>query len=73
MKAIISRLINITPFIIGILIVAYIVEEILEDTSSETVSDFVFPIAGLLLLVVIWLYLIPTIRAYLNPTKDSVE
>lgn len=70
MKSIISRLINIMPFIAGILLVAYIVEELLEDNVSEAASDFVFPIAGLVLLAIVWIYLVPAIRTYLNTDKE---
>jgi len=70
MKPILSKIISLTPFIIAIAIAAYIVEEIMEDRVSELASDFVYPIAGLIILAVVWIYLVPTIQAYLNKSEE---
>ena len=70
MKPILSKMITLTPFVIAIAIVAYIVEEVMEDRVSELASDFVYPIAGLIILAVVWIYLVPTIQAYLNKSEE---
>jgi hypothetical protein len=66
MKPIISKLLNATPLIIGIAIVAYIIEELVEDFGNESLSDFVYPIATLVILYILWKKVIPTVQAYLN-------
>jgi hypothetical protein len=71
MKNIISRAIPAAIFSAIILIIAYVVEEVLEDAVSEAASDLVFPVAGLFILGLIWIYLVPTIQAHLK--KDEVE
>jgi len=65
MKLIISRLVTLTPIILGIILFAYMLEEFTEDIISDTLSDFIFPVVGLVILAVIWLYLVPPIQAYL--------
>jgi len=75
MKPIISRLISIAPIIVITLVLAYIAEELLEDFVSEVTSDFVYPIAGLIIFGVIWYKLVPTVQAYLknDPHQDNVH
>jgi zinc transporter ZupT len=66
MKSIISKLINVAPVILGLVIAAYVIEEIIEDYVSETFSDFVYPIAALVILYILWLKVIPEVRKYLE-------
>jgi len=66
MKSILSKIITLTPGIIIILIVAYVSEELLEENVSEALSDLVYPVAALLILAIVWLYLVPVIQAYLS-------
>jgi len=73
MKPIISRLVTLTPVILGIILFAYILEEFTESIINETLSDLIFPVAGLAILVVIWLYLVPTIQAYLADDTTEVR
>jgi phosphotransferase system glucose/maltose/N-acetylglucosamine-specific IIC component len=69
MKRIIAKLISVAPVIIVTFILAYILEEILEDFYSEAISDFVYPIAALVALGILWYRVMPTVQAYLN--EDS--
>jgi len=73
MKSIISKLVTLTPIIIIILIVSYVLEELLEDRVSEAVSDFVYPIAGLVILGIVWVYLVPVVQAYLAKEEPRIE
>jgi len=73
MKSIISKLVTLTPFIIVILIVSYVIEELLEDWVSEAVSDFVYPVAGLLILGIVWVYVVPVIQTYLAKEDSRIE
>jgi hypothetical protein len=66
MKKIISKFIGVAPLIVVIIIVAYIIEEMLEDFYSEMLSDFVYPIAAIAILAVLWYKVIPTVQAYLH-------
>jgi uncharacterized membrane protein len=71
MKSIISKLVTLTPIIIIILIVSYVLEELLEDRVSETVSDFVYPIAGLVILGIVWIFLVPVIHCLSSEGRTS--
>jgi len=73
MKPIISRLVTLTPIILGIVLFIYIVEEFTEEVISDTLSDLIFPVGGLVILAIIWLYLVPTIQAYLAAEEKSLE
>ena len=66
MKLIILKLIKLSPLLIVLLIAAYVLEELLEDFVSETVSDFVYPVAGLIVVGILWKFLLPTVEAYLT-------
>jgi len=66
MKQITSKTIAVTPYVIGIAIITYIIEKVLEDVVSEAVSDFVYPVAGLLILGLIWKTVIPVAYMYLR-------
>lgn len=74
MKPIISKLLNVTPLIIGVVIVAYIIEELVEDFINEPVSDFVYPVSILIILYILWCKVIPDIQQYLNSEdkKDNI-
>jgi uncharacterized membrane protein YjjB (DUF3815 family) len=73
MKKIMSRLIPLVPGIAVLMIMAYIVEEILEDTVSEQVSDFVYPITALGIVALLWFKLMPVVREYLAQDSQSEE
>jgi hypothetical protein len=73
MKPIISRLVTLIPIILGIVLCTYLVEEFTEEMINDTLSDLIFPIGGLVILVIIWLYLVPTIQAYLATEEKSLE
>lgn len=71
MKPIISRLVTLTPVIFAIILFTYVLEEFTENMMSEALSDLIFPVAGLVTLVVIWLYLVPVVQAYLADDSQA--
>jgi tryptophan-rich sensory protein len=71
MKPIIAKLIAVAPIIAVIVIVAYIIEELVEDFFSEMLSDFVYPITGIIILAILWIKVIPTIQAYLHEDPEK--
>jgi hypothetical protein len=72
MKKIVSKFITIIPALFVIVVGAYIIEEIIEDLYSEALSDFVYPIAALLIFWIIWVKLIPIVQTYLREdTRES--
>ena len=73
MKPIISRLISITPIVVVVLVLTYIAEELLEDFVSEVASDFVYPIGTLIILLLVWYRVVPTIQAYLQDDTKQVS
>lgn len=66
MKPVIKQLLNVGPLIIGMMIIAYIIEELVEDFVNESLSDFVYPITALVVLYILWKKVIPTVQVYLN-------
>lgn len=65
MKTIIKQLIDVAPVIIGVAIVAYVVEELVEDFVNEPLSDFVYPIAALVILYILSKKVLPAVQTYL--------
>jgi len=72
MKPIISRLLSITPILVVLLVVAYIAEELVEDFIGEPMSDFVYPVAALVIFGVLWYTLVPVVQAYLKEDDTDV-
>jgi tryptophan-rich sensory protein len=66
MKPVIAKLVTVVPVILVVIIVAYITEEVVEDFYSEMLSDFVYPVAAIVILAVLWLKVMPALLAYLN-------
>jgi len=71
MKLIISKLLTLIPVIAIISILAYVIEEFMEYRVSEFTSDLVYPIAAVLILIILWIYLVPTIQSYLKQGDKS--
>lgn len=68
MKNIISRLIP-TVFISVIIgIIGYAVEEYYETRLPENILDLIYPITGIIILLFVWLYFLPSVKQYLNNT-----
>lgn len=65
MKSIITKFITVFPVVAIIVIIAYIIEEIIEDMGSEAMSDFVYPIAALIIVGILWVKVWPAVQAYL--------
>jgi len=72
MKPIISSLLSVTPIIVVLLVVAYITEELVEDFVGEPLSDFVYPVAALVIFAVLWYRMIPVVQSYLKD-DTSIE
>jgi hypothetical protein len=71
MKDIIRALLTVTPLVVVTIVVAYIIEELLEDLVSEMASDFVYPIAALVVFGLVWYRVVPAIkRHYLDDTTS---
>lgn len=69
MKNIISRLIP-TVFISVIIgIIGYAIEEYYENSLPENILDLIYPITGIIILLFVWLYFVPSIKQYLNTEK----
>ena len=66
MKPIIKQLMNVAPLLIGVVIIAYIIEELVEEFVNESLSDFVYPIAALVILYMLWKKVMPTVQRYLS-------
>ena len=72
MKDIMRALLAVTPLVVVAVIAAYIIEELLEDFVSETVSDFVYPIAALVVFGLVWYRVVPAIKQhYLSDTHPT--
>lgn len=69
MKPIIAKLLSVTPIIVVTVLLAYILEEVIEDFYSEALSDFVYPTAALVVFGVLWYRVMPAVQSYLN--EDS--
>jgi len=52
--------------------VAYIAEELVEDFIGEPMSDFVYPVAALVIFGVLWYTLVPVVQAYLKEDDTDV-
>jgi hypothetical protein len=71
MKSIISKLVTITPVSVIILILAYVIEEAIKYGVSKLTADLVYPIAAVIILAILWIYLVPTIQSYLKQEDKS--
>jgi hypothetical protein len=70
MKETIRALLSVTPIVVVIAILAYIVEELLEDFISEQVSDFVYPVTALIIFALLWYRVVPSIRSHYLSDHD---
>jgi hypothetical protein len=74
MKEIIRAVLAVTPAIVILVVGAYVVEELLEDFVSETVSDFVYPVAVLSIFLLLWYRVVPSIKThYLSESNSAVD
>lgn len=75
MKNIASKLLSVAPILVLVIIVAYIIEEVLEDFYSEPLSDFVYPITALVVLAIVWFRVVPVLKNYLEAEnkQDKAE
>lgn len=69
MKQIIARLIPTVFISIIIGIIGYMVEEFYENQLPENTLDLIYPITGIIILLFVWLYFIPSVTRYLNREK----
>lgn len=71
MKKILRETLSVTPIAVVIGIVAYVIVELLEDTVSEASSDFVYPLAFLVVFLILWYRVVPVIKSEYLDKEDT--
>jgi len=72
MKLILSKLLTLAPMVVAIAVIAYFLEEMTEMHISENLSDAIYPIGGLIIFAILWIFLVPTIQTYLAKGEGTL-